>query len=33
MKDLEKYTKKDDKRNIKKCNKYIENREKQKTIN
>ena len=30
MKDLEKYTQKDDKRNIKKCNKYIENREKQK---
>lgn len=30
MKDLEKYTQKGDKRNIKKCNKYIENREKQK---
>ena len=29
MKDLEKYTQKDDKRNIKKCKKYIENREKQ----
>ena len=28
MKDLEKYTKKDDKRNIKKCNKYIEARKK-----
>lgn len=30
MKDLERYTQKDDKRNIKKCKKYIENREKQK---
>ena len=29
MRDLEKYTQKDDKRNIKKCKKYIENREKQ----
>ena len=28
--ELEKYTKKGDNRNIKKCNKYIENREKQK---
>tara|TARA_B100002019_G_scaffold33299_1_gene27277 strand:+ start:623 stop:1915 length:1293 start_codon:yes stop_codon:yes gene_type:complete len=28
MKDLEKYTQKDDKRNIKKCNKYIEARKK-----
>ena len=27
MKDLEKYTKKGDKRNIKKCNKYIERQE------
>lgn len=30
QKDLEKYTKKKDNRNIKKCNKYIENREKEK---